>query len=109
MANLTQHARLPILNGSILPYRIDVDTAIDDVPYTTASIKTSQIHLSIGIPIWANRNVSLNPVMAYGHRPMALGENMAAAYYDQGPAEVASTLELALKGHLVQIPPTDTA
>lgn len=83
MANLTQHARLPILNGSILPLGIGVNTAIDDVPYNTGTVKTSQIHPFIGLPIWANRNISLNPAMAYGLRPMALGENMSAAYYDQ--------------------------
>src|SRR5574337_1413056 len=83
MANLTQHARLPILNGPITPFGIGVDTAIDDVPYTTGSAHTSQIHPFVGIDVWAHRNISLNPVMAYGYRPMALGENMVASYYDQ--------------------------
>ena len=40
---------------------------------------------------------------------LALHLSSATATREQDPAEVASTLELALKGHLVQIPPTDTA
>ena len=40
---------------------------------------------------------------------LALHLSSATAAREQDPAEAASTLELALKGRLVQIPPTDTA
>lgn len=40
---------------------------------------------------------------------LALHPSSTTATREQGPAEAASTLELALKGRLVQTPPTDTA